>query len=271
MYPIGSERLYNGYLEIKVSRSEWRWKHYLIWEAAHGELPKGHMLSFADGDNRNFSLDNLIAVSRDKFLYEKLKRAKEAKYPVGSEKIASNGYIMVKIAQPQSWRLKHHLIWEAAYGPIPDRKNIHFQDGDNRNFSLDNLSTQTPIQSAPIGAEQISHGYIIIKVAEPNSWRLKHHLVWEAAHGEIPEGYRVWFVDDDNRNFHLDNLLLISPQESGYLLSENMLHLKGDRLKSAVILARLGLAANEKHRKFDCRDFESSKRIKHRPAGKLAP
>ena len=69
--PIGSERINaDGYVEVKVSNTKkpvqrrWRAKHLVIWEKAHGKLPKHHVVIFADRNNRNFALDNLLLVSR---------------------------------------------------------------------------------------------------------------------------------------------------------------------------------------------------------------
>lgn len=68
--PIGSERITkDGYIQIKIQEGKlqqnWRGKHILIWEEHNGPLPKGYAILFGDGDKRNFSLDNLILVSRN--------------------------------------------------------------------------------------------------------------------------------------------------------------------------------------------------------------
>jgi hypothetical protein len=68
--PVGSERTENGYIVIKVSdrknryHKNWRFKHNVIWEQAHGKIPRGHMVIFADGNKLNFALDNLLLISR---------------------------------------------------------------------------------------------------------------------------------------------------------------------------------------------------------------
>lgn len=35
-----------------------------------------------------------------------------------------------------------------------------------------------------------------------------NRVIWEEAHGPVPEGYEVWFVDGDRTNFDLENLEL---------------------------------------------------------------
>ena len=59
--------------------------------------------------------------------------------PVGSERINTYGYTDVKIADPRTWKAKHVLLWETAYGPVPKGHKLIFGDGDKRNITLDNL------------------------------------------------------------------------------------------------------------------------------------
>lgn len=68
--PVGSERVdSDGYIVIKVSDTgKWheRWKHKqrVVWEAEHGKIPKGHAITFLDGDKKNCALENLRMISR---------------------------------------------------------------------------------------------------------------------------------------------------------------------------------------------------------------
>jgi hypothetical protein len=69
--PVGTERINrDGYVEVRIRnpsgkpRKNWKAKHRAIWEKAHGKIPKGHVIIFADGDKLNMSLDNLLLVTR---------------------------------------------------------------------------------------------------------------------------------------------------------------------------------------------------------------
>ena len=63
--PIGSEKISDGYVWVKVADPhKWKIKHRLVWEAANGPVPKGHVVIFGDGNRMNFELDNLLLVSR---------------------------------------------------------------------------------------------------------------------------------------------------------------------------------------------------------------
>lgn len=59
--------------------------------------------------------------------------------PVGSERINGDGYVDIKIADPDEWKGKHILIWEKHNGPVPEGHVIIFGDRDNRNFEIENL------------------------------------------------------------------------------------------------------------------------------------
>jgi hypothetical protein len=58
--------------------------------------------------------------------------------PVGSESV-HEGYVWVKVSDPNKWVKKHHLIWTEANGPIPEGYVLRFADGNKTNVSLDNL------------------------------------------------------------------------------------------------------------------------------------
>lgn len=69
--PIGSERVdkKDGYILIKVQDTgswpeRWRFKHVVEWEKVNGPIPKGHMLTFLDGNKLNVSLDNLLLITK---------------------------------------------------------------------------------------------------------------------------------------------------------------------------------------------------------------
>ena len=58
---------------------------------------------------------------------------------VGSERINLDGYIEIKVKEPNKWELKHRYIYESMYGNIPTGYNLIFADGNKQNLELDNL------------------------------------------------------------------------------------------------------------------------------------
>lgn len=73
---------------------------------------------------------------------------------------------------------------------------------------------QTPVNHRDVGSERVNvDGYIEIKVAEPNRWRLKHRLIWEQVNGAIPKGFNVQFKNHNRQDCRIENLYLISKAE----------------------------------------------------------
>ena len=93
-------------------------------------------------------------------------------------------------------------------GRIPWNKGVHTgHTSPDTEFKTGHM----PHNHKPVGTEIIdSYGYIKVKVAEPKTWRFKHHLVWERHYGQIPKGYIVTFRDGNRLNTDIGNLALIS-------------------------------------------------------------
>lgn len=70
---IGTEKMLgDGYVWVKINnvpkapkKVNWKQKHVLIWEQAHGPVLENHVIIFLDGNRENFDLDNLKMVSRE--------------------------------------------------------------------------------------------------------------------------------------------------------------------------------------------------------------
>ena len=72
----------------------------------------------------------------------------------------------------------------------------------------------TPVNHRDVGSERVNmYGYIEIKVAEPNRWRLKHRVIWEQVNGAIPKGFNVQFKNHNRQDCRIENLYLISKAE----------------------------------------------------------
>ena len=103
-----------------------------------------------------------------------------------------------------------------------------------------------PPNHRPVGSERISKdGYIEVKVAEPNKWRLKQRVVYEETKGKIPEGCPIIFLDGNKRNFDIDNLRCITRSELLYL-NCNGLNNSNEITATGILMARLDRAKNKK-------------------------
>jgi len=105
--PVGSERVtVDSYVEVKVSdistpdaktkQKNWKMKHVVVWEAANGPVPKGHIVIFLDGNKQNFTLKNLMMVSRQEHavmchmnLYSKDRETTKTNYILAQIRVAS--------------------------------------------------------------------------------------------------------------------------------------------------------------------------------------
>lgn len=104
----------------------------------------------------------------------------------------------------------------------------------------------------PIGSESLLRGKVIIKTKEQGNfvnnkwWKYKHHEIWEKAYGKIPKGHIVMFADGNDRNFDLENLVLVKKSEF-MSLQQNNLYFKGDAeaTKCGINIVKLKLRRNE--------------------------
>lgn len=74
--PVGSERICSkdGYILVKVQDEgtypeRWRHKHVVEWEKHNGKVPKGHVVTFLDGDKTNTDISNLKLIDRRTLSY----------------------------------------------------------------------------------------------------------------------------------------------------------------------------------------------------------
>lgn len=58
---------------------------------------------------------------------------------VGEERINIDGYIEIKVKEPNKWELKHRYIYKQFYGEIPKGYNVIFLDGNKHNLDISNL------------------------------------------------------------------------------------------------------------------------------------
>ena len=101
-----------------------------------------------------------------------------------------------------------------------------------------------PANKKEIGSERVDkkNNYIIIKVQDEENkekWVGKHRYIYEQKYGKIPKGYKVIFADRNNRNFDLDNLVLVSNAEELIMNQRKLFSKKGEYTKTGVRIARI--------------------------------
>lgn len=128
-------------------------------------------------------------------------------------------------------------------GNVPWNKGTHYHAGGRAKetqFKAGNI----PPQYRPVGSTRICRdGYLEVKIEDPNKWDYAHRVLWEKAHGKIPEGHVVIFRDGNKENITLENLACI-PRSTLSKLTAYRLHGSGEYFDAA--LATMELVAKVK-------------------------
>ena len=74
---------------------------------------------------------------------------------IGDEAWTTDGYLKVKIAEPNVWRFKHIMEWEKHNGKVPDGYCISFKDGDHCNCNIENLICITKAENSVMNAQKL--------------------------------------------------------------------------------------------------------------------
>ncbi|HUX57110.1 MAG TPA: HNH endonuclease signature motif containing protein [Bacteroidales bacterium] len=77
---VGSKRITkDGYYEVKISEpNKWEALHRVIWMQQYGDIPKGMIVIFSDGNQLNPGIQNLEMISRSENMLRNQNRTKAA-------------------------------------------------------------------------------------------------------------------------------------------------------------------------------------------------
>jgi hypothetical protein len=102
----------------------------------------------------------------------------------------------------------------------------------------------------PVGYEYIGKdGYVIIKIAEPNKWQLKHRYIYEQHYGKIPKGYVCIFLDGNKRNFDINNLAIVTMNQHHVLNQKKLRFETPEATASGIELSKLYIKLYERKNK----------------------
>ncbi len=117
--------------DITVGQIKGYMGNHKINSGTKGHFPKGHIPA-------NKGKKGRCAAGCEKTWFPKGHIPKNHR-PVGSERVTKDGYIEIKVAEPNKWMLKHRAIWEESRGKIAKGSVLIFVDGNKQNAVLDNL------------------------------------------------------------------------------------------------------------------------------------
>lgn len=138
--------------------------------------------------------------------------------------------IEVTLLQCKCMRNNHHRFSNRTgwfqKGHVPFNKGKHvWADGCPESMKRTQFKPgKLPPNTRPIGYERVDKkdGYVYVKVPGKRKMVLKHRWVWEQAHGPIPKGYIIIFMNGDKTDCRLENLKMI-PQSLNSIRNHNHL------------------------------------------------
>lgn len=175
---------------------------------------------------------------------------------IGNEELKNlfNSHFKLSLSREQIKRYKaNHKISSGLTGffqkgstPFNKGKKKYWKGGEETQFKKGNK----PHNWVPIGSERISKdGYIQIKIQEDkkqHNWRGRHILIWEQHNGPLPRGHAILFGDGNNRNFDINNLILVSRHQLLELNKNNLIQKDADLTKLAIKIADLNIKIYER-------------------------
>lgn len=95
---------------------------------------------------------------------------------VGDEAWTTDGYLKVKIAEPNKWKHKHVLEWEKVNGKVPEGYVLIFRSGDRSDCSVENLKLVTKAEHAIMNSQHLRSTDPEITDTAVNLAKLKHRV-----------------------------------------------------------------------------------------------
>lgn len=154
--------------------------------------------------------------------------------------------------QKRRFKLNSGLDGRFVKGQKP---NDHcFKKGERNSIETEFKKGHKPHNWVPIGTEMVkSDGYLWVKVKDERNpenmrvnWKQKHKLIWEEAHGPVPKGHCLIFLDGDRTNVCLENLSLLSKSERLIMNRRKLIYDDPELTKTGINVAKLIDAVNKK-------------------------
>lgn len=112
--------------------------HVIVEKFKQDSRFKKGRISFNKGKKQT---EFMSAESIERCKVGRFKRGGEAinKKPLGTMRVTKDGYLEIKVSEPNKWEHYHRLMWEETFGEIPGNKILRFITDDKLNVHPFNL------------------------------------------------------------------------------------------------------------------------------------
>ena len=188
-------------------------------------IPKGTPTNLYPEEVREFIRSNYIGVGHQG-MADMLNKVFDTNYTKGQMKAI---YARFKLNSGRTGRLRK------GNAPVnKGKKGYSYPGMVATQFKKGNI----PRNWWPVGTEMLrADGYVWKKNAEPNKWRQKHVLIWEAKNGKRPAKHVIIFGDSNRLNFDLNNLILISQAQLVRLNKHHLIQNDAELTRTGIIIA----------------------------------
>ncbi|ALO46609.1 hypothetical protein PS2015_1967 [Pseudohongiella spirulinae] len=117
---------------FKVSQISGYVRNHKINSGRTGHFPKGNVPFNAGTKGQGLTGANRTSFKKGHRTHNTV--------PVGTISVETkDGFLKIKVAEPNQWEFIHKRTWEQHHGPIPDGWVVSFLDGDRTNCAIENL------------------------------------------------------------------------------------------------------------------------------------
>lgn len=131
--------MFNQQFDTNITANEIKWfrKNHKLNSGLTGQFQKGN-ISHNKGKKQSEYMTKQ-AIERTKATRFKKGNRPSNYRPVGSERITKDGYIEVKVADPNKWETKNKIVYKQHFGDIPKGYKVIYADGNKLNNDINNL------------------------------------------------------------------------------------------------------------------------------------
>lgn len=131
--------MFNQQFDTNITANEIKWfrKNHKLNSGLTGQFQKGN-ISHNKGKKQSEYMTK-EAIERTKETRFKKGNRPSNYRPFGSERITKDGYIEVKVADPNKWETKNKIVYKQHFGDIPKGYKVIYADGNKLNNDINNL------------------------------------------------------------------------------------------------------------------------------------